>query len=51
MAEFLEVQKLLLFSVSDGECSATQEARNLHNSERKEINIETKLEAQLKVAQ
>jgi hypothetical protein len=51
MAEFLEAQKLLLFSVSDGECSATQEARNLHNSERKEINIETKLEAQLKVAQ
>ncbi len=51
MAEFLEAQKLLLFSVSDGECSTTQEARNLHHSERKEINIETKLEAQLKVAQ
>lgn len=49
MAEFLEAQKLLLFSVSDGECSTIQEAHNLH-SEREERNIETKLEAQLKVA-
>jgi hypothetical protein len=49
MAEFLEAQKLLLFSVSDGECSTTQEAHKLH-SEQPDRNIETKLEAQLKVA-